>query len=91
MTRIGVSGDEVFTLAIKDTKAINLQRNNVDAWLDMVGILSEEFRNAEALEILDKALAANPGNQRLLEGKALTLRRSGDAAATEAFLQSLLP
>jgi protein O-GlcNAc transferase len=72
-------------------QAINLQRNNIDAWLDIVGTLGEEFRGGEAIETLDKAVAANPGNQRLLEAKALTLRRAGDTAAADAFLQSLLP
>jgi predicted O-linked N-acetylglucosamine transferase (SPINDLY family) len=72
-------------------QAVNLQRNNIDAWLDIVGTLGEEFRGAEAIETLDKALAANPGAQRLLEAKAMTLRRSGDNAAADAFLQSLLP
>jgi predicted O-linked N-acetylglucosamine transferase (SPINDLY family) len=72
-------------------QALNLQRNNIDAWLDVVGTLNDELRNAEAEEALDKALAANPGAQRLLEAKATILRRAGDPARAEAFLLELLP
>lgn len=72
-------------------QALNLQRNNIDAWLDVVSTLNDEFRSAEAEEAVDKALAANPGAQRLVEAKATILRRAGDHARAEAFLQSLLP
>jgi len=71
--------------------ATSVRRDDIDAWLDLSGTLAEELRAREALEALDKALAAVPGEQRLLEGKAMLLRRSGDRAGAEAFLQSLLP
>ncbi|MBX3482757.1 tetratricopeptide repeat protein [Phenylobacterium sp.] len=71
--------------------AISLKKDNVDAWLDMVGALNEEFRTAEAEAALDKALAANPGDQRLLEGRALMYRRSGQMRRAEQFLTELLP
>ena len=35
-------------------QAIALKRDSVEAWLDMIGILNEELRNAEAVETLDK-------------------------------------
>lgn len=76
---------------IRFRQAVSLQRNHIDAWLDIAGTLTEEFRGAEAEEVLDKALAANPGNQRLLEAKAMTFRRVGSPERAEAFLQSLLP
>lgn len=72
-------------------QAVSLQRGNIDAWLDIAGTLTEEFRGPETEEALDKALAANPGNQRLLEAKAMTLRRLGAPERADAFLLSLLP
>lgn len=71
--------------------AVSLKKDSVDGWLDMVGALNEEFRSAEAEEVLDKALAANPGNQRLLEGRSLMYRRSGQLRRAEQFLTELLP
>ena len=71
--------------------ATSVRRNDIDSWLDLAGTLNEEFRTQEALEALEKAIAANPGEPRLLEGKSMVLRRAGDAAAAEAFLRSLLP
>ncbi|HEX7887142.1 MAG TPA: tetratricopeptide repeat protein [Phenylobacterium sp.] len=75
---------------VRFRQAVSLKRDSIDAWLDIVGTLNEEFRFQEAEAALDKALAANPGQQRLLEGKATVLRRSGDNARAEAFLNSLL-
>lgn len=72
-------------------QAIAVKRDNVDAWLDIVGTLNEEHRTAEAEEQLDKALAAVPGDSRLLEGKVMVLKRSGQLRRAEAFLQELLP
>lgn len=72
-------------------QAVSVKRDNIDAWLDMMGTLNEEFRTAEALEVVDKAIAANPGEMRLLEGKAMLLRRAGDAAQAETYLLELLP
>lgn len=72
-------------------QATLVRRNYIDAWLDLVGTLTEELRLPEALDALDKAIAANPGEQRLLEAKAMVLRRVGQGAAAEAFLTSLLP
>ncbi|MBU2305968.1 MAG: tetratricopeptide repeat protein [Alphaproteobacteria bacterium] len=71
-------------------QAVSLQRDHIDAWLDIAGTLAEEFRGAEAEEALDKAIAANPGNARLLEAKSMTLRRLGSPERADAFLQSLL-
>jgi predicted O-linked N-acetylglucosamine transferase (SPINDLY family) len=41
--------------------------------------------------LADKAIAANPGNARLLEAKAAVIRRSGQLRRVEAFLTDLLP
>ncbi len=72
-------------------QATSVRRNYVDAWLDLAGTLTEEFRLPEAMDALGKAIAANPGEHRLLEAKAMVLRRSGDSAGAEAFLKSLVP
>lgn len=72
-------------------QATAIRRNYIDAWLDLAGTLTEELRLPEALDALGKAIAANPGEHRLLEAKAMVLRRSGDGAGAEAFLLSLLP
>lgn len=70
--------------------ATTLNRNGTDAWLDMAGVLNDEHRVEEALQVLAKALAAIPGDRRLLEGKAKMLRRSGRVAEAEAFLTEVL-
>jgi len=72
-------------------QAVTIKRDNIDAWLDMLGVLNEEHRPAEAEQQLDKALAMNPGNQRLVESRAMILRRSGQMRRAEAFLRELLP
>ena len=71
--------------------AVNVSKTNIDGWLDLIGVLNEEHRTAEAEELLDRAIAANPGNPRLLEGKVLVLRRSGQMRTAEAFMEALLP
>lgn len=75
---------------VRFRQAVSVKKDALDAWLDIVGLLSAEQRNAEAEEVIEKALAANPGEQRLFEAKALVIRRSGDLRRCEAFLQELL-
>jgi predicted O-linked N-acetylglucosamine transferase (SPINDLY family) len=72
-------------------QAVSVKRDNIDAWLDMVGALNDDFRSAEAEAVLDKAIAQNPSEPRLLEGKAMVMRRAGDSARCEAWLTELLP
>jgi protein O-GlcNAc transferase len=72
-------------------QAIALKGDYVDAWLDWSGGESGRGASTKALEIADKALAAVPGDPRLLEAKAVILRRQGLYAAAEAFLSDLLP
>lgn len=71
--------------------AISVKRDNADAWLDMIGILNEELRTAEAEEAIDKALAIAPNDLRLAESKAMVMRRAGDLTRCEAFLEEQLP
>ena len=72
-------------------QAVSLKRDNLDAWLDLIGTLTDEHRTTEAEEALDKAISLNPGEQRLLEGKVLVMRRSGQARRAETFIRELLP
>jgi predicted O-linked N-acetylglucosamine transferase (SPINDLY family) len=71
--------------------AVALKKDYIDAWLDMVGALNDQERQAEASELLDKALAANPDSPRLHEARAIVIRRSGQLRAAEAYLLELLP
>ncbi|HEY0650531.1 tetratricopeptide repeat protein [Phenylobacterium sp.] len=70
-------------------QAVTVKRDNVEAWLDIAGTLSEALRNAEAEEVVDKAIAANPESDRLLEAKAIMMRRLGQHARAEEFLAGL--
>ena len=72
-------------------QSVALKRDNVDGWLDLIGVLNEEHRSDESEATLEKALAANPDNARLLEGKVLVLRRSGQMRKAEALMEELLP
>jgi len=72
-------------------QAITVKRDNGDAWLDMIGLLNEELRSQEAEEAIDKALAILPGDLRLAESKAMVMRRAGESARCEAFLEEQLP
>jgi predicted O-linked N-acetylglucosamine transferase (SPINDLY family) len=75
---------------VRFRSAIALKKDLVDAWLDIIGTLNEEHHTQEAEEQLDKAIAANPGEQRLLEAKVIVIRRSGQLRRAEAFLTELL-
>jgi protein O-GlcNAc transferase len=72
-------------------QAITLKKDYVDAWLDWSGGESGRGNLKAALEVADKAIAAVPGEGRLIEAKAVILRRMGLMKATEEFLTSLLP
>ncbi|WP_395671812.1 tetratricopeptide repeat protein [Phenylobacterium sp.] len=72
-------------------QAVALNKGLVEAWMDLTGLFNEEHKNAEAEATLDKALAANPDHPRLLEARALLMRRAGEARRAEAYLRELLP
>jgi protein O-GlcNAc transferase len=76
---------------VRFRQAVSLKRDNIEGWLDLAGAFNEENRSEEAEQALDKALAQNPGNGRLLEGKVIVMRRSGQAARAEVLLRELLP
>jgi predicted O-linked N-acetylglucosamine transferase (SPINDLY family)/Tfp pilus assembly protein PilF len=72
-------------------QAVSIRKDSIDAWLDMVGAEVEIGRYREAEELVDKALAANPGASKLIEAKVTVIRRSGDARRAEAFLLGIQP
>ncbi|HMC59840.1 MAG TPA: tetratricopeptide repeat protein, partial [Candidatus Solibacter sp.] len=71
--------------------AVALDKTLVNAWMDMIGVENLAQRTSEANALVDKALAANPDNPRLLESRAVILRRAQQLRAAEAYLTELLP
>jgi predicted O-linked N-acetylglucosamine transferase (SPINDLY family) len=69
--------------------AVKLKPDNLDAWMDLLALLTEVYRIDEAAETLEGAIAANPGAARLLEAKAVMLRRSGRRRDADAYLTGL--
>ncbi|HKR87041.1 MAG TPA: tetratricopeptide repeat protein [Phenylobacterium sp.] len=76
---------------VRFRQAVAIQKDLIDAWLDLSGALNELHRTKQAEDVLDKALAANPGHPRLVEARAVIYRRAGQARAAETYLRSLLP
>lgn len=72
-------------------QAVALKKDLVDAWMDMIGIENEAERLPEAEALIDRALEVNPDHPRLLEGRAVILRRSQQMRRAEAYLLELLP
>jgi predicted O-linked N-acetylglucosamine transferase (SPINDLY family) len=72
-------------------QATVLDKSFIDAWLDVVGLENEAHNTTEALATLDRALAANPDHYKLLEARAIVMRRAQQTRAAEAYLLGLLP
>jgi predicted O-linked N-acetylglucosamine transferase (SPINDLY family) len=72
-------------------QAITIQKDFIEPWLDMIGIENEENNTAEADALIERALAVLPDHPRLLEARAVVMRRSHQLRATEAYLLGLLP
>ncbi|MBL8555521.1 MAG: tetratricopeptide repeat protein [Phenylobacterium sp.] len=68
--------------------ALAMAPDNIEAWLDLASILSGEQRLDEAIAVLEDAIRRTPTAARLLEAKAVLLRRSGAGAAALAFLDA---
>jgi predicted O-linked N-acetylglucosamine transferase (SPINDLY family) len=62
----------------------------VEGWLDLAGVLTDLQRSDEAQAALERGLALNPRDPRLLEAKALVMRGAGQLQRAIAFLQALL-
>ena len=72
-------------------QAVALKKTYVDAWLDLIGAQVDDHNTAEAEILLERALAANPDEPRLLEARCVALRRAGQLRRCEAYLLDLLP
>lgn len=62
---------------------------DVGAWLAWAERLHLSRRTGEALQVIDEGLAANPGDERLLQGKVLVLRWLGRADKAVELLEGL--
>lgn len=72
-------------------QAIANNKENVEPWLDMIGLENEDQNFAEANALIDRALATMPDNPRLLEARAIVMRRAQQLRRCEAYLLELLP
>ncbi|MDB5434123.1 MAG: hypothetical protein JWR47_380 [Phenylobacterium sp.] len=72
-------------------QAVALRKDHLEAWLDMIGVENEMHRTTEAEALIDRALAAMPDHPRLLEARAMVMRRAGQRRRCEAYLLELLP
>lgn len=75
--------------AVRLRQAINLEKSNIDAWLDLSAISADSGDLPAGVEILDAALQANPNDQQLIRGKMTLLRRLGRVEDGLHFLRSL--
>lgn len=66
--------------------AVKLKPTLVDAWLDLIGVISEAKSQEEAQPVLERAVAANPADMRLVEARAVGIRRTGATRDAEQFL-----
>jgi predicted O-linked N-acetylglucosamine transferase (SPINDLY family) len=76
---------------VRFRQAVAIQKDLIDAWLDLSGALNELHRTKQAEEVLDKAMAANPAHPRLVEARVVVLRRAGQFRRAETYLRSFLP
>ncbi|MCZ4340486.1 tetratricopeptide repeat protein [Sphingomonadaceae bacterium G21617-S1] len=75
--------------AVRFRQAIGLQKDNLEAWLDLSAVVIESGKAEAGLKILDKGLAAHPNSPRLLRAKAAAFRRLGRASEARELLESL--
>lgn len=75
----------------RSRQAVTLKKDFVDAWLDWSAAEAQRENLTGALEVVERAVAAVPGNGRLLEAKSTIMRRMGRLTEAEAFLTALLP
>jgi predicted O-linked N-acetylglucosamine transferase (SPINDLY family) len=76
---------------VRFRQAAAIKKDLIEAWLDLAGTLNELNRSKQAEDAIDKGLAANPDQPRLVEAKAVIIRRSGQYRRAEAYLQGFLP
>ncbi|HEY9219791.1 MAG TPA: tetratricopeptide repeat protein [Phenylobacterium sp.] len=66
-----------------------MKPDSIDSWMDLLSLLTEAYRVEEAFQVLERAIAANPGNGRLLEAKGIMLRRAGRRRDADVYLTDL--
>ncbi|WID99717.1 tetratricopeptide repeat protein (plasmid) [Bosea vestrisii] len=71
-------------------EAAGLEPHNVDAWVGLAQVELARKRPAEAIATLDKALAAAPGELRLLNAKGVILDRGGQHREAQALYRQAL-
>ena len=69
--------------------ATKLKPTYLDAWLDLSSVAADR-EPAQALLVLDRAEAAMPEEPRILEAKAIMLRRAGRTSDAAVYLAGLL-
>jgi protein O-GlcNAc transferase len=72
-------------------QAVALRKTFVDAWLDIAGAENQAQETEAADATLEKALEANPDHPKLLEARAVVMRRAQQFRRAEAYLLGLLP
>ncbi|MDP3749219.1 MAG: tetratricopeptide repeat protein [Phenylobacterium sp.] len=70
--------------------ATKLKPDLLDAWLDLAAVVADSQGTAESVEVLDRAQAVRPGDMRIMEARAVALRRSGKQRDVERHLLELL-
>lgn len=72
-------------------QAIAVKRDNVDPWLDLIGLDVDDHNVPEAEALVEKALAVMPDHPKLLEAKVIIMRRAQQLRRAEALLMELAP
>ena len=71
-------------------QALALQKTLIDAWLDIIAVANDEQDQAEAQNLLEKGLAANPESQKLHEARVILMRRAQETRRADAYLSELV-
>lgn len=71
-------------------QAVLLDRSNANAWLDLVGLLTETRRYEEADETLERAATLLPQVEKFREGRVLAIKRRQGLEAAVAYLEAAL-
>jgi protein O-GlcNAc transferase len=72
------------------SQACRLHGDEIANWLSWAKVETEVERHAEALAVLEQGLQTLPGNEALLDAKAIVLRRAGRFQHATAFLRNYL-
>ena len=70
--------------------AVRLQPSLMTAWVDLISISTGLQQHDRALDVVDRALVAIPDSPRLLESKAIVMRRAGKGVETQQFLLAVI-